>query len=159
MDTSRSYNWTCNICIFSFLPFADCISDQSEAGRRVKSVASKKFFSSEYSKQLKLIFPDNADIPDKHNLLNNQDTDPDINFHDNNVKILSSYLEESKFNTFFTLPDKDVLYVIHVNCRSIVGNFNEFTTYKSNLQVLPAFIAVTETWLTIDTEDSVDLTG
>ena len=154
VNLSNSFAWTCNFCILSVLPY-NSILDLSDLDKSsVDNIRKIPILNN----LPKLSLFDLSDDATKH-LLNNQDIDPDINCYNTNLKIGSTYIEAGEFDKFFRSIDKTELYVVHVNCRSIIKNFTALTILLDSLPVSPAVVAVTETWLSPATEDTIHLPG
>ena len=84
---------------------------------------------------------------------------------DNNLSFcppVSNYLVEEEFNNEVTSLNKSIsLSVMHLNTRSLLGNFDKFRILLANLQKsLPVrVIGVSKTWLNDLTSDQVNISG
>ena len=92
-------------------------------------------------------------------------SDPDSNFFNEyrqDLSIESCYYLESDFNKYVApILDnkKDYMSFIHVNIRSIKANGNDFNSYLHNLNLPFHCIALTETWLRHDSDNSYTFPG
>lgn len=97
--------------------------------------------------RLQLIESDDSNKP----LLNNKDLDPDPNYLSDFNKD-SPYLAPSHLSLKF-INTSHSFTIMHLNCRSIASKLNEIQIL---LQQLPtSILAVTETWLSDSTADSI----
>ena len=72
-----------------------------------------------------------------------------------------TYIHEHELKDFynFNIGNKNDINIMHVNCRSIKRNFDDFKTLLSNVDNHLTAIAVSETWLTPDVENMYNLNG
>ena len=86
--------------------------------------------------------------------------DPDLNFfndYNSNLSIDSQYYLEYDFNKYVSPLLKDnqeTMSFIHLNIRSIKANGNEFNSYLETLDLSFDCIALTETWLKHDLDNT-----
>jgi exonuclease III len=73
-----------------------------------------------------------------------------------NFAIPCDYLLESKISNFI---DVDTFSVLHINTRSFNANFSAMVLLVNGLVNKPSIIAVTETWLTKDTDNWFQMPG
>jgi hypothetical protein len=89
----------------------------------------------------------NDDVPnlfDSHDSPNTQNT---------------PYINESELNDFYYSQGASSINIIHINCRSIKKNFRELVTLVDLLSRPLSIIAVTETWLNPQNEDTYSIPG
>ena len=85
--------------------------------------------------------------------------DPDLNFNDL-MPSNSRYMIESEINELVTdKPCNSGMSFLHINCRSLIGNFDRFRVLTTNLLDSFSVIGVSETWLNDDTFNMVNLPG
>lgn len=72
----------------------------------------------------------------------------------------SKYMVENEINNLLSdSPDRTELSLLHINCRSLIGNFDKFRVLSDNLSNSFSVIGLSETWLNDNTHESVDLPG
>ena len=85
--------------------------------------------------------------------------DPDLNFNEL-MPSNSRYMIESEVNELVTdKPCNSGMSFLHINCRSLIGNFDRFRVLTTNLLDSFSVIGVSETWLNDDTFNMVNLPG
>ena len=85
--------------------------------------------------------------------------DPDLNFNDL-MPSNSRYMIESEVNELVRdKPCNSGMSFLHINCRSLIGNFDRFRVLTTNLLDSFSVIGVSETWLNDDTFNMVNLPG
>ena len=84
--------------------------------------------------------------------------DPDSNFL---TRLPSSkYLVEEEINNrFASVNNIPSFSIMHLNTRSLLGNFDKLNLLLGNLQVPFSVIGVSETWLNDATSELVNITG
>ena len=93
------------------------------------------------------------------------DSDPDTNFFNeycHNFPIESCYYLESDFDKYTSTilnSDNEFLSFIHVNIRSIRANGSDFYSYLETLRLKFSCIALTETWLKNDMDQTFSFPG
>src|SRR5678815_653004 len=96
---------------------------------------------------------DNDDL--RKPLLNNKDLDSDINYFVDLVRECEYLSPSQASNRFHT--DQPSFAISHLNTRSIISKVKEI---QNLLQQLPtSILAVTETWLSDNTADTVHIPG
>lgn len=84
--------------------------------------------------------------------------DPDNNF--SFCPPVSNYLVEEEFSNELTSSNNNISFsVMHLNTRSLLGNFDKFKTLLANLQITLPVIGISETWLSDLTSDQVNVPG
>ena len=87
------------------------------------------------------------------------DHDPDQNFYTCSPPA-SKYVVESEIRDLASDPQKSFNFsFLHLNCRSLLGNFDRFKTLTANLDTTFSIIGLSETWLNDKTFNQVDLPG
>ena len=92
-------------------------------------------------------------------------SDPDSNFFNeycNDLSIESCYYLESEFNKYVSpvlSTNKELLSFIHLNIHSIKANGTDFYSYLQSLDVSFQCIALTETWLSNDSDNTYTFPG
>jgi hypothetical protein len=85
--------------------------------------------------------------------------DPDINFS----KLMppnSSYMVENEINNLLRdSSDCSEMSFLHINCRSLFGNFDKFRVLTANLSNSFSVSGLSKTWLNDNTHDLVNLPG
>jgi hypothetical protein len=72
----------------------------------------------------------------------------------------SNYIVEDEINGLTNAKQFNSSFsLLHVNCRSLVGNFDKFQSLISSLNKPFSAIGVSETWLNDLTCDSVNISG
>ena len=85
--------------------------------------------------------------------------DPDLNFNEL-MPSNSRYMIESEVNELVKdKPCNSGMSFLHINCRSLIGNFDRFRVLTTNLLDSFSVIGVSETWLNDDTFNMVNLPG
>ena len=74
-------------------------------------------------------------------------------------KLGSKYMSVDKLNDFFKSGKMSAMDIIHINCRSMDKNFDEVLCLYSTISAKLTAIAVTETWLSVDTQDFYYISG
>ena len=96
-------------------------------------------------------------VDDDRTLLRNPDIDPDANFY-NCINVCSSkYISLEQLNVDDTMHYRNCLSVAHINCRSIMNKLPDIQLFL--VQTGAIVLAVTETWLNDNTEDTVFIPG
>ena len=91
-----------------------------------------------------------------HSYLNNVDPDANFPFH----RTTSNYMvEESVSDQFISKSPNETFSLMHLNARSLIGNFDKFEILLANLRKSFSVIGVTETWLNDLTSDLVNMPG
>jgi len=88
--------------------------------------------------------------------------DDDLSLSDsilNSLSPNSPYINESELNDFFHPQGARAINFIHINCRSIKKNFREFVSLIELLSKPLSVIAVTETWLNSQNENTYSIPG
>jgi len=88
--------------------------------------------------------------------------DDDLSLSDsilNSLSPNSPYINESELNDFFHPQGASAINFIHINCRSIKKNFREFVSLIELLSKPLSVIAVTETWLNSQNENTYSIPG
>ena len=135
-------SWNCN----------ECVKKTHHANEKL-NLQSKILNIGKLHKLNTLISTDNDDL--KKPLLNNKDLDCDINYYADLVKDCEYLAPSQALNRFHT--DQPSLTILHLNTRSIISKLNEV---QNLLQQLPtSILAVTETWLTDNTADTIHIPG
>ena len=68
-------------------------------------------------------------------------------------------VEESFNNEVITLGSNMVFSLMHLNARSLMGNFDKFKILLANVKKTFSLIGVSETWLNNLTSDLVNMSG
>lgn len=79
--------------------------------------------------------------------------------HDSPNTQNTPYINESELNDFYYSQGASSINIIHINCRSIKKNFRELVTLVDLLSRPLSIIAVTETWLNPQNEDTYSIPG
>ena len=91
-----------------------------------------------------------------HSFLNN--VDPDVNFPYH--RTTSNYMVEESINDqFIPRSPNETFSLMHLNTKSLIGNFDKFEILLTNLRKSFSVIAITETWLNDLTSDLVNMPG
>ena len=142
-------SWSCRVCNETNFPFNGIIEDsdyfdslpldQTQHDRN--RLTSDKIFSP-------------FEIDDYLEGIDHEfNSDPDSNFFNeycHDLSIESCYHLESDFNKYVSpilSTNKEVIYFVHLNIRSINKNNTDFDSYLQSLDLSFPFIALTETWL------------
>ena len=89
-----------------------------------------------------------------HSYLNN--VDPDANFPFR--RTISNYMVEESINDqLISKSLNETFSLMHLNARSLIGNFDKFEILLANLRKSFSVIGVTETWLNDLTSDLVNI--
>jgi hypothetical protein len=108
------------------------------------------------SDPMELFFQPVDEYPENAFVLNNPHIDPDINYY-NCVKVCTSnYVCADEISTRFDQSQQS-FSVLHVNCRSLQNKVSEIDVLLSMVQ--PTIVALTETWLDIDTASTIHMPG
>ena len=91
-----------------------------------------------------------------HSYLNN--VDPDANFPFRRT-IRNYMVEESISDQLISKSPNEAFSLMHLNARSLIGNFDKFEILLANLRKSFSVIGVTETWLNDLTSDLVNIPG
>ena len=83
------------------------------------------------------------------------DNDPDSNFYSS---FSCNYYIEDRFNELFDVKMEKHLSILHLNTRSLPGNFDKVTNLLSTLKLNFSMIGISETWLK-DSFHSCDIPG
>src|ERR1043165_8156647 len=135
-------SWNCN----------ECVKKTHHANEKL-NLQSKILNIGKLHKLNTLISTDNDEL--KKPILNNKDLDCDINYYADLVKDCEYLAPSQALNRFHT--DQPSLTILHLNTRSIISKLNEV---QNLLQQLPtSILAVTETWLTDNTADTIHIPG
>jgi hypothetical protein len=99
---------------------------------------------------------DQAEVSTRNSHLNY--LDPDLNFSSHLHP--SDYMVEGEINQQVISSAKNITFsLMHLNARSLIGNFDKFKLLLSHLQGPLSVIGVTETWLNDLTSDQVNIPG
>ena len=93
------------------------------------------------------------------NLLDDDDLNIDSSFAFDQSTKNSLYINESELNDFFYSRGANAINLIHINCRSIKKNFRQVVTLVELLSKPVSVIAVTETWLNSQNEETFSIPG
>lgn len=95
--------------------------------------------------------------PDDYDSLS--DSDCDIDPLVSKLGGATKYIVESDLHDFFCFDNKIAINMLHINARSMKSNFQGIESLLSNVAGTLTAIAITETWLTSDTEDVYFIPG
>ena len=93
--------------------------------------------------------------------MNNKDLDPDTNFF--NTELTNNnctyYLADEFNNTVCTRPASESFSLMHINCNSVLGNFEKFVDLNNSVNNIFDVVVVSETHLDGTTDDLINLSG
>ena len=100
----------------------------------------------------------------KRAVVNNRDIDPDINYFNTEVTNNCIYYLTEEFNDIVRTHWKPsvqmgMFSIMHMNCRSLLGNFGDIVDFNISLNNVFDRICVTETWVNDSTADLVNRQG
>jgi hypothetical protein len=81
--------------------------------------------------------------------------DPDLNAFKHSA---TNYMVEDELNTKLDNNNNN-FSLMHLNVRSLLGNFDKFKILLSNIKKPFSVIGITETWLNDQTYDLIDISG
>ena len=92
------------------------------------------------------------------------DSHTDINFFNTQNTNDCVYLLSDEFNDIINvhykpLARKGMFSLMHINCRSLLCNYDEILNFNSSLNNVFDVLCVSETWLTDATEDLINIEG
>ena len=133
----------CIICFSGTYPFTNIDDDSLRSLFIEQPKKNLKFINQVNFQELNNVSYDICDQSSLNKTL--EDLDPDVNFYSHIKKSL--YYTHSEFNQQHLVSDFSIL---HLNCRSIRKNFNNFQIMLQNLDKQFDFIAISESWLNND---------
>ena len=77
----------------------------------------------------------------------------------NQHSITTKYITESESHSFFRFDDLNAINLLHLNCRSLMKNFTGLQNLLSIISGKLTAIALTETWLTLNSKSTFHLPG
>ena len=149
-------DWYCNVCTQTLFPFNGIVDDNEFINTVVYySQLSMNLSTLEYLNKC-VYNPFSYDR--KRALLNNKDIDPDLNYFNTEIENnkCTYYLVE-EFNNI--APTADTFSIMHINCNSLFGNFDNFVDLVDSVNNIFDVIAVSETHLNGTADDLVNLHG
>ena len=149
LTSSPECNWFCKTCTTAIFPF-NHFEDEFEFKNALSTPCCKLDNVMEFNP---------IDYFDEGRaLLLNPDIDADINFF-NSIHLCSSkYLSLEQVTSAMTsLQYNNCFSVAHINCRSLFHKLSDIHLFL--VQSKANVLAVTETWLTSDTEGAVEIPG
>lgn len=102
---------------------------------------------------------DSYDDDSSGSLINNINLDPDDNFFNTLSLPKCRYSTAEELSAARSNTDKFEMSLLHVNCRSLVANFQSFLTLINSLNFSIPVIAVSETWTTTANENDFSIPG
>ena len=104
-----------------------------------------------------LVFNPVEHLSSAHSLSTN--LDPDLNFYATS-SYTCNYMVENEINKLATVKRGNSDFsLLHLNCRSLLGHFDDFKALIANLHESFCSIGISETWLNDQTFDLVNLPG
>ena len=155
-DVDLKPDWYCKVCTQTLFPF-NGIDDDNEFINTVVYYSKLSMNLSTLEYLNKCVYnPFSYDR--KRALLNNKDIDPDLNYFYTEIENnkCTYYLVE-EFNNI--APTVDTFSIMHINCNSLFGNFENFVDLVDSVNNIFDVIAVSETHLDGTADDLVNLHG
>lgn len=150
--------WFCSPCLENIFPF-NKLTQESDF---ILFTSNSSGRCIDYQHSESLVFrPFVSDqVDDNKFLLNEVDLDPDINYYNGVPLPNSQYTTSTDLNDIRSKVDcSKCISLLHVNCRSIVKNFDTMLTTVTIMKPQPPLIAVSEIWTTEDNEDLFNISG
>lgn len=142
--------WICSQCISNELPF--CYTEDIMMHTHDLTIPPTAAQYNATNLRLEVL----TEEFENRTLINNVDTDPDLNCFSNAI-FDSVYLSPHSLSSKFALLSSSSLSIVHINCRSLLPKLTEI---RDLLDILPvSILALSETWIDKNSEDLVNLPG
>ena len=144
-------DWYCVKCLESIFPFNNIENDQ-EFMNTIYCYGNLSIKSSMIESLNKIVYNPFA-CERKRAILNNRDIDPDISYFNTEISNNCTYYLTDEFNDLVNQNWKPSTHLerfslMHINCRSLLCNFDEVVDFNLSLNNVFDVICMSETWLT-----------
>lgn len=147
-STPNNSSWYCSKCLATIFPF----NNLNDADFYIEANYMKIPEIVDHE-QIKNLYFNPFTHDDKVNL-NDEYIDPDVNFYNTIINHKCSYYIEDQLNKAIDeISDINLFSIFHLNCRSMSKNYSTLSQYLKCINHQFSIIAVSETWLSNETED------
>ena len=162
LDTDSIKDWYCVKCLESIFPFNGIVNDE-EFKSTVFWYGCLSIDTAILDSLNKMVY-NPFTCERKRAITNNLDIDPDISYFNSETQNSCTYFLPDEFNSIVNTHWENInkmgrFSLMHINCRSLLCNFNEIVDFTCSLNNIFDVVCMSETWLSGSTDDQVDIAG